>query len=225
VDRHFSQSMQTDGNIVVAGVTGTDSNADIALVRYDTNGTVDTSFHGDGKLTTPIGADNDEGRALALQSNGKILVAAVSSTGGQLEFAAARYNPDGSLDGSYGNGGKVVVAVTDHDDEAYSMALDSIGRAIIVGDADRLFGVVRLLGDPFLKIFSISSLTNGVLSLRGVGIPGRSHTIRASANVSSGRFDLLGPVATDADGLWQYDDASVGNSANRSNRFYLLSFP
>jgi len=67
--------------------------------------------------------------------------------GNNTEFAIVRYNSDGSLDNSYGIGGKVIVDVSVGDDKAYALALDSSGRAALAGEAGGLFGVVRLLGD------------------------------------------------------------------------------
>ena len=76
---------------------------DFALARYNPNGSLDTSFSGDGKQTTDFGGLGDPGETgVAIQANGKIV--AVGATGGTVrdsEFALARYNPNGSLDTSF----------------------------------------------------------------------------------------------------------------------------
>src|SRR5256714_1361511 len=91
---------QPDGKIVAAGSTpGGDYR--FALARYNPNGSLDTSFSGDGKQTTDFGSF-DEANGVALQTDGKIVV--VGLTGGG-DFALARYNPNGSLGrGSCGEG-------------------------------------------------------------------------------------------------------------------------
>lgn len=71
-------------------------------------GALDTSFDSDGMVVTPIGTGNDEGRAVALQPDGKVLVAGKSSNGTDDDCALVRYNPDGSLDTSFDGDGKVV---------------------------------------------------------------------------------------------------------------------
>ncbi|MFA7279016.1 MAG: delta-60 repeat domain-containing protein, partial [Sterolibacterium sp.] len=100
-DHGFGITLQSDGKILVAGDGG--SGTDIALARYNTDGNLDTSFDGDGKLTTDFGG-TDESYSIRLQSDGKILVAGTRSGATDRDFALARYNIDGSLDTSFGSG-------------------------------------------------------------------------------------------------------------------------
>ena len=83
--------LQSDGKIVVAGYSVIGGNFDFALARYNTNGSLDTSFDTDGKLTTAIGASDDQARSVILQSDGKIVVAGQSSNGSNYDFAVVRY--------------------------------------------------------------------------------------------------------------------------------------
>ena len=75
-----------------------------ALTRYNPNGSLDTSFSGDGKLTTDFGGA-EHAFAIALQADGKIIVAGRSTAGD--DFALARYNPNGSLDTGFSGDGKL----------------------------------------------------------------------------------------------------------------------
>ncbi len=84
-------AVQSDGKIVVAGFSYNGNNSYFALARYNANGTLDTSFDGDGKLTTAFGASGDEGNSVAVQSDGKIVVAGFSNNGINNDFALARY--------------------------------------------------------------------------------------------------------------------------------------
>jgi uncharacterized delta-60 repeat protein len=97
-----SVELQAEGKIVVAGTI----DGDFALMRYNPDGSVDDTFGTDGKVITDL-VDN----RLALQPDGKILVAGSSSNGTDSDFALARYNPDGSLDASFG-GGNLEFALT-----------------------------------------------------------------------------------------------------------------
>ena len=93
-------AIQTDGKIVMAGT----SNNDFALVRYTISGTLDTSFGAGGKVTTDIDdGSSDEGNGVAIQTDGKIVVAGRS---GSL-FALVRYTTTGALDTSFGASGIV----------------------------------------------------------------------------------------------------------------------
>ena len=79
-DQAFSVTVQADGKILVAGWTAVGSNTDFALVRYNVNGSLDTSFSGDGIATATIGLF-DEGKSVTVQPDGKILVAGYSYNG------------------------------------------------------------------------------------------------------------------------------------------------
>ena len=92
-------ALQADGKFVVAGESG----GDFMVARYNADGSLDTSFSGDGRQTTDFGGRPDAGTGVAVQPDGKIVVAGTArcqarSTG---DFAIARYNPDGSLDTSF----------------------------------------------------------------------------------------------------------------------------
>src|SRR5687768_5565626 len=105
-------AIQADGKIVVVGytpwATGT---PDFAVARFNTNGALDTSFDGDGKVITPVGADLDIAYAVAIQSDGKIVVAGGTRAGIRDDFGVVRYNTDGSLDTTFDGDGKVITSI------------------------------------------------------------------------------------------------------------------
>ena len=128
-------AIQPDGKIVAAGWSDNGSNAHFTLVRYDTNGSLDTSFGTGGKVTTPIGTDKDVAIAVAIQPNGKIVAAGYSDNGGNWDFALVRYNIDGSLDASFGTGGKVTTPIGTGQDIAYAVAIQPDGRIVAAGNS------------------------------------------------------------------------------------------
>jgi uncharacterized delta-60 repeat protein len=83
--------LQSDGKIVVAGFSNIAGNNDFLVVRYNPDGTLDTSFNGTGKVTTAIGGGDDTGVGLALQEDGKIVMAGYSHNGSNYDIAVARY--------------------------------------------------------------------------------------------------------------------------------------
>ena len=125
---------QPDGKIVAVGSDRQHGDDDFALARYNTDGSLDTSFSGDGKKTTDFGGDDDQATGVALQGDGKIVV--VGSAGGccftPINFALARYNPNGSLDTSFSGDGK---QTTDFggDGGANGVALQADGKIVAVG--------------------------------------------------------------------------------------------
>lgn len=129
---------QPDDRLVVAGYTEDASGKDIALVRYMPNGNRDNSFGSGGIVTTKIGSGDDVANALAIQSDGKIVIAGNSNNGVKTDFALVRYNADGSLDTSFGTGGKVITAIGTYRESANSVAIQPDGK-IVVGGSTFLF--------------------------------------------------------------------------------------
>ena len=95
-DKAAAVALQGDGKIVVAG-TGNDQ---FAVARYTTAGALDPTFDGDGRTTTTIFGKNTEGAAdVAIQSDGKIVAVGTAYDGHDFEYAIARYDTDGWLNG------------------------------------------------------------------------------------------------------------------------------
>ncbi len=152
-DVSFAIAIQTDGKIVAAGFsdTGSGSATDFAIARYNTDGSPDTTFDNDGKVITDFGGDDDEANGVAIQSDGKIVAAGFSDANGDFDFALARYNPDGSLDTSFGGDGEVLTDFDRSDDEAFGVAIQADGRIVAAGfsdvNRDFDFAIVRYNSD------------------------------------------------------------------------------
>ena len=125
--------LQSDGKIVAAGYSHNGSNYDFAIVRYNTNGSLDTTFDADGKQTTSIGSGAEIAYSVVLQSDGKIVAAGYSHNGTNTDFAVVRYNTDGSLDTTFGTGGKVTTSIGSDPDVANSVVLQSDGKIVAAG--------------------------------------------------------------------------------------------
>ncbi|GDY23353.1 hypothetical protein LBMAG56_47000 [Verrucomicrobiota bacterium] len=132
-DQGYSVAVQSDGKIIVAGYTYNGSDYNLALVRYTTAGALDPSFGTGGKVTTPIGSSTDVGDSVAVQSDGKILVAGYSYNGSSIDFALVRYTAAGALDPSFGTGGKVTTDFGGGHDYGYSVAVQSDGKILVAG--------------------------------------------------------------------------------------------
>ena len=155
--------IQPDGKIVVAGgafplfvFAG-----DFKVARYNPNGSLDTSFGNGGIVTTVFPGNGSYAFALALQSDGKIIAAGTDYVDvhpgdmSDTDFALARYNPDGSLDTSFGNGGTVTTDFFGAEDDAASVLIQPDGKIVAVGSSNSLFdyydfAVVRYLANGAL---------------------------------------------------------------------------
>jgi uncharacterized delta-60 repeat protein len=135
--------IQPDGKIVVAGV----SSGDFAVGRYNSDGSLDSTFGSGGIVTTDFNGPSDHAYDVALQPDGKIVVAGWAANVSLTDFGVVRYNTDGSLDSSFGAGGKVTTDFQNDNDSAYAVAIQSDGKIVVAGDVAIgglfYFGIVR----------------------------------------------------------------------------------
>ena len=107
-DGVYSIGIEADGKIVAAGDAGLGSgDSRFAVARYNADGTLDSTFGGDGKVTTQFGPRDDPVAGLALQIDGKVVVSGgTNSNGKNPKIALARYNADGTLDAAFSGDGR-----------------------------------------------------------------------------------------------------------------------
>jgi uncharacterized delta-60 repeat protein len=103
-----------------------------ALARYNSDGSLDTSFGGDGKVTTDF-FDYATAYALVVQPDGKLVAAGNTWNGGDADFALARYNPDGSLDVSFDGDGKLTTDFFGDSERAIDLILQPDGKLVAAG--------------------------------------------------------------------------------------------
>jgi uncharacterized delta-60 repeat protein len=196
-------ALQPDGKIVLSGDAGIGPKGYAALVRYDRNGALDTSFGSGGKVTTAFGTSiSNSFAALALQLNRKIVAAGwtrASSTAPYM-LALARYKRNGSLDARFGPGGKITTAFV-HSAYVDSLSLQADGKIVATGgtglsNKNWAFALARYQGDtcvvPKLKGRRLKAAVRLLKQRRcAVGKVGR----RSSATVAKGRVISQRPAA------------------------------
>ena len=146
-------AVQPDGKIVVAGSGSNRSDNDFCIARYDANGVLDATFGSTGKVITAIGASDDYADALAIQPDGKIVVAGECSNGSTYDFCLARFLPSGALDTSLNSTGKVITAIGAGNDYASAIAQQPDGKIVVAGTCsngiNNDFCLARYEGGPF----------------------------------------------------------------------------
>jgi uncharacterized delta-60 repeat protein len=141
-DNGTAVAVQADGKIVVAGYCVGASNIDFCLARYSSAGVLDTGFGGgDGKVISPIGAYEDYAYAVAVQADGKIVVAGYCRVGTYTDFCLARYSPAGVLDAGFGSrigtrGGKVISPIGAYGDFGYAVVVQADGKIVVAGNCN-----------------------------------------------------------------------------------------
>ena len=149
--------VQSDGKIIVAGGTYPifpSADGQFALARYNSNGSLDTSFGDNGLVRTTFSSSGCYASALALQPDGKIIAAGTNyiDFSSNSDFAVARYNSNGTLDTSFGTSGLVSTEFNGMLDAASSVLIQSDGKIVAVGSASSSatfydFALVRYLSN------------------------------------------------------------------------------
>ncbi len=131
-DPAFGVAVQDDGKIVVVGVAG----GRIHVARYLTGGTLDPTFSTDGRVFTDLGPGTDVAVDVAVQDDGKIVVAGDRKRfSGAARFALVRYNPDGTLDPTFSGDGRVTADFPGAEEEVREMAIQDDGKIVIAGES------------------------------------------------------------------------------------------
>jgi uncharacterized delta-60 repeat protein len=188
-------AIQPDGKILLAGFAESGTNTDFAVVRYNSNGSLDTTFDSDGKVTTPIGTSSDLANSIELQPDGKIVLGGQSHNGSNFDFAFARYKTNGSLDTAFGGDGQVTVAIGAGLDIANSVAIQADGKIVAAGYSDNGlnddFALIRLSSVGVLD--TNFNLDGKVITAIGTGIDrARSISIQSDGKILAVGHSLLG---------------------------------
>jgi uncharacterized delta-60 repeat protein len=128
--------IQPDGKIVAVGSSnsGFTTDFDFAVVRLNTNGSLDNSFGDNGKVVTPIqGYNSDEARDVVLQTDGKIVVGGTGKVASDTDLAVIRYNSNGTPDTTFGNKGIVLTRITETYEGISNLRIEPDGKIFAVG--------------------------------------------------------------------------------------------
>ncbi len=193
-----------DGRIVLIGSSCdlSDANCNFVLVRLNPNGSLDPTFGTGGKQITDFGA-NDRAYDIALQPNGKMIVAGRKQVGTATYFALARYNPNGTLDATFAGTGKKIVYIAGSAASAQAVRyLPSSGKILACGFSPQGMTLVRLssagaLDSTFHGTGFVTVNNGGDASCFGLAV-----------QPSDGRYILAGASTAD-DVLWHWFVARI----------------
>ncbi|MEW4566332.1 hypothetical protein AB1L88_00550 [Tautonia sp. JC769] len=198
---------------VLVGTVSRGGNDDFVVLRFASDGQLDTGFGTAGMTVIPfdLGSNaSDRAQGVAVQADGKILVVgAVEQSGGQRDFGIARLLADGRLDPHFGRGGRVVVGfdrgstVIEQDEVARDVVVQPDGRILVVGSVDDVgdkndFGLVRLHPDGSLDASFAEGGRAVVAFDLGPSVEQQDDDATGVAILPDGRIVVTGSVATAA---------------------------
>ncbi|MCH8033122.1 MAG: hypothetical protein IH950_05090 [Bacteroidetes bacterium] len=162
-----SVAIQNDGKIVVVGTTDHKPNADIVLIRYNKNGSLDYSFGIGGIVITDINSAMDIGKSLVIQSDGKLIVAGFTHVINKFFMTLLRYDSYGELDPTFGNSGIVITDINGRRGKM-DMVMQNDGKIILVGPSEvedsHHFTVLRFNNNGSLdKSFGNNGVTKTII--------------------------------------------------------------
>ena len=227
-DGAYSVALQPDGKIVVSGSCLNGTTYDFCLARYLANGALDLSFNGTGTVMTAIGSGTDAAYSVALQPDGKIVVAGRCSNGTNTDFCLARYLANGALDVSLNSTGTVITTIGSGGDVARGVALQPDGKIVVAGfcsnGSNDDFCLARYEGGPNTPKTLIEYIYNPLnyyfLTSRDTekaaldALPGWSRT---GQSFSTRSFADPGAL-----GISRYYFDQIAKSQTRGSHFYTL---
>lgn len=126
--------VQPDNRIIAGGYASVGSQVQFAVARYNSNGSLDNSFDGDGITTTAIGSSSNQLNSVRILPDGKLVAGGWSISGSNIDFAVVRYNADGSLDNSFNGTGKVTTHMGTNEDKIAGVVVQPDGKIVAVGN-------------------------------------------------------------------------------------------
>ena len=207
----YATIVQPDGKIIVVGDSGEPATYKTTVVRFNPDGTLDTSFGTGGNVTITIPAAKSFGTDVALQVDGKIVVGARTWDNVSGNFVLARLNVNGSFDSSFGTNG-VVVADSGGSDVSASLLIDDAGKIYLAGDSDNNFSIARFNTDGTLDT---SFATGGWFM---TDIDGSLAYIQKIALQNDGKI-VMGGFAIGAGGRYRMAAARIHADGTLDNSF------
>jgi len=187
--RALALALQPDGAIVVAGWARNWSNRDVAVVRYTPTGALDGGFGNGGKATYGVGIGNDEATAVALDGDGRVVIAGYAADGSTYNLMAGRLTSGGQPDPGFNSTGFVRVSASTGVEQANAVLLQADGKVVIAGrsklNGNQVFALARVTGAGALDAtFGTGGITTTAI--------GELAEVQGIAAVTRGRFVVAG---------------------------------
>ncbi len=193
----FAIAIESNGKIITTGFYG---GGTVGVYKYNANGTLDSTFDGDGIAKTDVSATLDAPYSIALQTDGKILIAGHTKVGSKSNFLVVRYTTSGSLDSTFDADGIVTTSISTTNDIARCLKVQSDGKILVSGSSASNLAILRYNTNGSLdSTFDV----DGIVTISFGNV---SSSAQCLAIQSDGKIVVSGNSsnnATMSDFLWQ----------------------
>ncbi len=193
--------LQPDGKLVAVASCKTGATFDLCVARFNADGSSDATFSGNGIVVTDIRGTNDYVAGVALQPDGKIVVAGtcaapiVGTTGD--DFCLLRLRADGVLDTSFSGDGKVITPLTNFNDTATSMSLQADGKIVVAGFCGSATAVINVCAARYTSTGTLDTnfSSDGIAIVRpNIDFANVTRRANSVAIAADGKIVLAGSV-------------------------------
>lgn len=212
----FGAAVQTDDSIVAVGRTTDLTNPNVfGVVRFTAGGALDGTFGSGGIVTTNFNSNNDQAFGVAIDGANNVVVVGESFvTGSNYDIAVARYTSTGTLDATFGTGGKTTTAITTGNDFGNSVTVQSDGKVIVAGTTGPVatsdFAVVRY------TVTGLLDSTFGTGGVKTVDFASGQDSVGAGKSVAlqtDGKIVVVGQASGNAFGVVRLIGGSLTTAA------------
>jgi len=188
-------AVQPDGKIIAGGNTYNGNDDDFAIARYNVDGSLDTTFGGDGTVNLGLGQRDESVRGLAVQADGKILAVDAWRTSTSSDAALLRFTADGILDATFGGNG-IVTTNLNRDDVWNHVLVQSDGKIVTSGGMKGLLG--SGIDDFAVARFNTDGTLDGTFGTAGIFRSGLFTAALQSVMLTDGKFLVVGQAFSGA---------------------------
>jgi len=213
-----SVAIQNDGKIVVAGYT---ASSELLLLRYNSNGMLDSTFDTDGKVITSLG-NGAITSSVMLQNDGKIIVAGYAES---TELLLLRYNSDGTLDSTFDTDGKVITSLWNATGFSgvtlSSVTLQDDGKIVVAGN---VFNAST--SDSALARYNSDGTLDSTFDTDGIVVTSFGNTVHISSTTmqNDGKIIVVGYTSLNEFLLMRYNSDGTLDSTFDTDGKVITSF-
>lgn len=206
-DFGFESAIQTDGKIVVSATKFDGINYDIVALRYNVNGTLDTSFGNNGVFTISTETIAIDITAIKLQNNGKIVIASTNrDPNSSIRFYIIQLNSDGTLDTTFNNTGIKTITIESYYQPSVGLLIQNDGKILISGSTYN----GGLLSQIFINRYNTNGSIDATFANNGVFTTTSSDTdtvFQSIALCTDGKIIVVGKTGSIFDSF--FDGTSI----------------